>query len=77
MVAIHPDIKDESAIDPADLKAMSIAFDDVCAALKVNYDMRARETVAGRIVELARRSERSPTKLRDRVLEDATGGTGL
>jgi hypothetical protein len=31
----------------------------------------AKETIAVRIIELARRGERSPTKLRDRVLHEA------
>jgi hypothetical protein len=32
--------------------------------------------VAMRIIDLARRGERSPTKLRDRLLAEANGGTG-
>jgi hypothetical protein len=71
---MSPYIKGESAFDPADLKAMSIAFDGMCAALKLNQDARARETVAARIIELASRGEHSPTKLRDRLLQEACGG---
>jgi hypothetical protein len=65
MVPISPYIEDQLAFDPADLKAMSMAFDRMCATLKLNHDARARETVAARIIELARRGEHSPTKLRD------------
>jgi hypothetical protein len=77
MIIITPDLKDASAFDPAELKAMSMALDDVCAALKLKDGAKARETVAVRIIELARRGERSPTKLRDRVLQEATGGTWM
>jgi hypothetical protein len=52
---------------------MSMAFDDVCEALELDDNERARKTVAVRIIELARRGERSPTKLRDRVLAEANG----
>ena len=37
----------------------------------------AKEIVAVRIIELARRGERSPAKLRDRVLHEANCGAGL
>jgi hypothetical protein len=73
MVAIIPFLKDEFVFEPADIKAMSMAFDDVCKSLDLNGDKRARGTVAVRIMELARRGERSPTKLRDRVLAEANG----
>ena len=57
---------------------MSMALDDVSEALKLNEDFEAaRETLAIRIIELARRGERSPTKLRDRMLAEANGGVGL
>jgi hypothetical protein len=41
MVEFYPYIENGSAFDPADLKAMSMAFDGVCAALKLNHDARA------------------------------------
>jgi hypothetical protein len=44
---------------------------------QIEGDPAAREIVAIRIVELAKRGERSPTKLRDRVLEEANGGTRM
>jgi hypothetical protein len=71
MATIVPFLKDEPAFDPADIKAMSMALDDVCKALLLNGDVKAKETVAVRIIELAGRGERSPTKLRDRVLAEA------
>ena len=54
---------------------MSRALEDTCRALNINGDARARETIAVRIVELARRGEREPAKLRDRVVHEANGAT--
>jgi hypothetical protein len=71
MVAIIPFLHDAAVFEQADIKAMSMALDDVCKSLNLNGDERARETVAVRIIELARRGERSPTKLRDRLLAEA------
>ncbi|HUR43910.1 MAG TPA: hypothetical protein VMZ01_07410 [Aestuariivirga sp.] len=64
------------AFEPNDIKAMSLAYDEICKALHINGDARARETVAARVIELARRGERSPTVLRDRVLSEANAGNG-
>jgi hypothetical protein len=74
MAAIVPYLKD-AAFEPADIAAMSEALDDVCKTLNINGDVPAREVIAIRIIELARRGERSPTKLRDRLLLEANGGT--
>jgi hypothetical protein len=60
----------DSVFEPHDIKAMSMALDDVCAALKLR-DGSAKEVIAARIIDLARRGERSPTRLRDRVLHEA------
>jgi hypothetical protein len=61
----------EEAFQPNDVKAMSMALDDVCKELQLDDNASAKETVAVRIIELARCGERSPTKLRDRVLHEA------
>jgi hypothetical protein len=74
MPAILPFLKDQSVFDPEATHAMSVAFEDVCRALKLNGDARARETVALRIIELARRGERDPERLRARVLREANRG---
>lgn len=66
-----------AAFDPKDIRAMSMALSDVCKTLNINGDVRAREVIAIRIIELARRGERSPTKLRDRVLAEANGSNSL
>ena len=70
-MTITPYLRD-GAFDPDDIKAMSMALDDVCKALDLNNGGTvAREVIAERIIELARRGERSPTILRDRVLQES------
>jgi len=72
MVAIIPFSKEECAFDPKDVSAMSLAFDEVCKALDLPADAAsAREVIAIRIIELAKRGGRSPTFLRDQVLREA------
>ena len=71
MAAITPFLQN-AAFDSHDIQAMSMALEDVCKALNLpDSDRHARETIALRIIELARRGERSPTRLRDRVLKEA------
>ena len=69
MPAILPFLHGNAAFDPEATRAMSTAFDDVCRALKVD-DAHARESIAMRIIDLARRGERDPVRLRDRVLKE-------
>lgn len=69
MATIIPFLKDGNVFDPKDVKAMSMALDDVCRSLRLR-EGPAREIVAERIVDLARRGVRSPTVLRDRVLHE-------
>jgi hypothetical protein len=70
MATILPYLQDD-AFQPDDITAMSMALDDVCKELKLDGNANAKETIAVRIIELARCGERSPTKLRDRVLREA------
>lgn len=62
----------EAAFGPDDLRAMSTAVEGVCRKLKVDHDQGAREVVAVRVIELARRGECDPRRLRDRVLWEAS-----
>jgi hypothetical protein len=64
------------AFEPQDIQSMSLALDDVCKTLKIDGDGSAREIIAVRIIELARRGERSAIGLRDRLLAEASSGTG-
>jgi hypothetical protein len=72
MPAILPFLKG-AAFGPKDIEAMSVALSDVCKALDIHGDAQAREVIAARIIELAVRGECSPTRLRDRVLAEASG----
>ena len=69
-------MEDEAVFEPDDIDAMSMALDDVCEVLKLNGSAKAKETVAMRIIELARRGERDPKKLRDVLLQEANGSSG-
>ena len=76
MATIIPFLKDamlfrDSVFEPHDIAAMSMALDAVCEVMKLRDDNPTREIVAERIIDLARRGERSPTRLRDRVLHEA------
>jgi hypothetical protein len=71
MPTITPFLNNGGVFDPKDITAMSMALDDVCKELEISAGAAAREIVAIRIIELARRGERSPTRLRDRVLEES------
>jgi hypothetical protein len=65
---------DQSVFEPEVTQAMSTAFDDACRALKLTDGAaREREAIAVRIIELARRGERDPIRLSERVLRDAGG----
>jgi hypothetical protein len=70
MGTIIPFLRD-GVFGPKDITAMSMALDDVCAALKLRDDSAARQVIATRIIDLARTGERSPTRLRDRILHEA------
>ena len=72
MVTITPFLKRGSgAFEPDAIQVMSRAFDEVCAALMVHGDPRARDVIAARIIELARRGELDADRLRDRVLRES------
>ena len=70
MAIILPFVKD-GVFDDKDITAMSAALDDVCKRLNLRDDSSAREVIAIRIIDLARAGERSPTRLRDRILHEA------
>jgi hypothetical protein len=56
---------------PCEIKAMSIALDEVCGKLGLAGDNQAeREALAKRIVALARSGELDPANLRDGVLRE-------
>jgi hypothetical protein len=70
MDAIMPNLQD-NVFDPADIRAMSIALEEVCTVLNVREGNPARDELAKRIVTLARQGECNPPLLRDRLLKEA------
>ena len=74
MATILPFLRDRTVFEPDVTSAMSTAFDDACRALNLsNTATRERESVAVRIIELAKRGEHDPKRLCERVLHDAGG----
>ena len=71
MADILPFLSGTAVFEPEMTGAMSTAFEDVCRVLKVNGNIRERQVIASRIIELARRGERDPARLRDIVLQEA------
>lgn len=63
---------DSGAFDPIDVQCMSIALEDVCKALKLPPQaLAAKQIIAERIIELARKGVRDPGKLSEKVLREA------
>jgi hypothetical protein len=77
MPDIRPFLRNQSAFEPEATHAMAVAFEEVCRVLKLDGDAQAREAVAVRIIELARRGERDPARLRERVLREANAGEAV
>ena len=76
MTKISPFLQ-HGAFGPDALRAMSTALEEVCRMLKLDHDQGAREVMALRIIELARRGECDPERLRDRVLREADATPAL
>jgi hypothetical protein len=70
MTKMMPFFQDD-AFGPDALRAMSTALEEVCRMLKVDRDQGAREVMAVRIIELARRGQCDTKRLCDRVLREA------
>ena len=65
----------DSVFEPHEIKAMSAAFYEVCEAMNLQDDSSAKQIMAARIIDLVRRGECSPKRLRDRGYPDAWLGT--
>lgn len=69
---ILPFLKEQAVFEPDAVSAMSAAFDEICRLLGLpDNATRERETIAVRIIELARRGERDVKRLSERVLREA------
>ena len=67
---IRPYIK-EGAFGPEAVSAMATAFEGACAALKASARSDiAKETIAAKIIELARGGEIDPIVLREMALSE-------
>ena len=53
---------DNDAFDPETTAAMAMALETVCKALRIKGNPAARQVIAARIIELARRGERDARK---------------
>lgn len=72
MVAILSHLPEHAVFEPAAITAMSQAFDEACIALGIFAgDQRGRETIATRIIDLARDGVLDVNALRERVLHEA------
>jgi hypothetical protein len=69
MGSVIPFLKDQFVFEPDTTQAMAVAFDEVCRALKLAESATSeRESVAAKIIDLARRGERNSLKLVEGVL---------
>ena len=72
---IRKHLTDKTAFGPAAIEAMSKAFEETCIALQVYAgDEKGRETIAARIIDLARNGLIDPTALRDRAIAESRLG---
>jgi hypothetical protein len=66
------DLNDEAAFDADVTNAMGRAFEEVCSTLQLPIrNIRDRQVIAARIIDLARGGVTEADALRDRVLEEA------
>jgi hypothetical protein len=62
---------DSAAFDPAAVNALTNAYEEACAALRlIDRTDPLAEVVAKKIIEHARRGERDPNRLREVVLKE-------
>jgi hypothetical protein len=62
---------DSAAFDPAAVTALTNAYEEACAALRlIDRTDPLAEVVAKKIIEHARRGERDPIRLREAVLKE-------
>jgi hypothetical protein len=60
--------------DPEAIRAMGVAFQDVCRRLHLaDKEDRATEMVAQKVIEIAQKGVRDPVQLTNAVLESFTG----
>jgi len=68
---------DDAVFDPEVTQSMAATLEGVCRGLNVNGNLREREILATRIIDLVRCGERDCARLRDRVLQEADWATDV
>lgn len=63
-------LEDHHAFEPDQIDAMSRALEASCKALSINGDARSRETIAARIIDLARTGVIDAKALSERVVAE-------
>jgi hypothetical protein len=63
-------LEDNAIFEPDAIKAMSEALERACTALHVNGQLRDREAIAARIIDLARNGVIDAKALSDRVVAE-------
>jgi hypothetical protein len=65
----------DNQVDPETKRIMGVAFEMVCAALKIYApDDKLKPLVAAKIIQLAKMGERDPNRLCERVLIEVRKG---
>ena len=61
-------------LDPETTRILGVAFEMVCIALRIeDSDDFVKQTIASKVINLARAGERNPDLLCERVLKDIRG----
>jgi len=63
-------LDDRSAFEPEAIEAMSKALEETCKALHINGQAQDRETIAARIIDLARNGVIDAKALSNRVVAE-------
>jgi hypothetical protein len=68
-MAIRAHLTDSNAFDPEVVEAMSKAFHEACKALQIFAgDVRGREAVATRVIDMARKGVTDPSTVVQHIL---------
>jgi hypothetical protein len=63
-------LEDHAGFGPDAIDAMSKALEKVCKALRIDGEIKDREVVATRIIDLARNGTLDPKTLSERVIAE-------
>ena len=63
-------LEDHPAFEPDAIRAMSLALEEACKALHIDGEIRGREVVATRIIDLARNGVIDARTLSQRVIAE-------